>query len=733
MMSSDWILQRIKELLLEGIKSREFQLNKVMKAASQLENEEIHEKFKTLIQNFKLFNSNQKFQQYGHLFTIVKNYIKEFTPIKEEKLELSREKASSFLDKFLDLLILEQFCSECNSTNIQNLYFPTSDDRVVYYCRNCGKNVRVFQKTQFLPIFSLYIQDWTRFTGIEQEERPNNNNVLRFCTNLIKDCFIYYKTNGSIGAFSLFYDILIQNKVSEDSIENEEKLKKVLKNKIEKSLAKKDLYDFLKGKQLFNRLFGTIQGEIENLARLILDLINDSLKSGDYFKIQYAIDNFIKKDKVIIQDLVSKPSFRKQVEKNFYLGLSECLKEGHFVNFENLMEYSSELDVFLDLQKIPKRLEHIKNLMINSIHTLDLGGIIEALRFCNQYNLLEKEKSFQDNSLLTSLRSDQLLMANLRDLFGTVSDGLLLYIEKVMPRDLFDFFMSDTGFFMPYSNKDQIVSTVLSYFNRYSIYGLSVEHLGSLNKFITHYERVLANENGTPQEHQEDLIKIHYRNRTHLISPENIEKNIAKIREQDEYKFYSISMVLLGGLGPQGHGFTYSTPKGELIEICSDIKENEAIIIKYKQFLKQQFLNKLESELKQMNISESMMKTILDYLRSLLDDKELIHYAKKDIILKKVTSFLKKKSKKLANSEELLTELNEKISHAITIILRPIHMVDQFKCRMELVTDDKIKSEDIAKMTSLKEKSHYDVLRERFFFQHVVNLFYKIYVILKKK
>jgi hypothetical protein len=58
-------------------------------------------------------------------------------------------------------------------------------------------------------------------------------------------------------------------------------------------------------------------------------------------------------------------------------------------------------------------------------------------------------------------------------------------------------------------------------------------------------------------------------------------------------------------------------------------------------------------------------------------------------------------------------------------------MEDQFKTRMNLILKDEMKSEDIAKMTSLRQKSHYDVLRERFFFQYIVDWFYKIYIVEK--
>jgi hypothetical protein len=184
-------------------------------------------------------------------------------------------------------------------------------------------------------------------------------------------------------------------------------------------------------------------------------------------------------------------------------------------------------------------------------------------------------------------------------------------------------------------------------------------------------------------------------------------------------------MVLLGGLGPQGLGFTYSTPKGEVIEICSDQRENKAIIIKYKQYLRRKFLIKLDKELTNFGVRTEIKRRVNNYLLEVLNARNLIRYNNKDSILKKIKRFLNDEFQNWDKSE--LIEIINKISNAIIIILREIKLKDQFKTRMDLVANGDIDSEDIAKLTSLKGKSHYDVLRERIFFQYLVDWFYDIY------
>jgi hypothetical protein len=223
----------------------------------------------------------------------------------------------------------------------------------------------------------------------------------------------------------------------------------------------------------------------------------------------------------------------------------------------------------------------------------------------------------------------------------------------------------------------------------------------------------------------------------HLTSPKILHNLSDKVLLKENYKFYNLSMVLLGGIGPQGHGFTYSTPRGEVIEICSDIRENDAIIIKYRQFLKQQFLRRLNEQLK--DFDDELRISILEYLDSIFNNEELIGYYKKEDIMAKLAKHISRFEENIGVNNKF-DSLIQKISDAISIILRPINMVDQFKCRIDLINQDKMKAEDIAKLTSLedkkdesKSKTHYDVLRERLFYQYINDWFYDFYVKMRFK
>jgi hypothetical protein len=131
--------------------------------------------------------------------------------------------------------------------------------------------------------------------------------------------------------------------------------------------------------------------------------------------------------------------------------------------------------------------------------------------------------------------------------------------------------------------------------------------------------------------------------------------------------------------------------------------------------------------MKSSKLERTVIEKVIEYLDNLIKRKEFIDYDKKDILINQIKSFLLRTNYQDSLNSKNYEKILDSISEAISVILRPINMVDQFRLRMNLIREGKLRSEDIAKLTSLREKSHYDVLRERFFFQYIVNWFYEIY------
>lgn len=445
---------------------------------------------------------------------------------------------------------------------------------------------------------------------------------------------------------------------------------------------------------------------------------------------------------------------KEEIEKYYYSLLTRFLKKGNFENFKNIIDHSIKLNIFLDVKKIANRHKIISNLITNCIlsvfresnYQTFLGEQIAILKFCNEYNLFEKTSFLKkDLELIKDIRQDKVIIANLKDIFGIVSDSLIYYLYRLLPRTLYRIFKYSKQFnnSLFIDSLDQDFSFLLKFFNNYSSYNLFIKKIGNVSDFLEEFDKIYGEyKNKTlinnakisfityNYEVDEDIgmyeTNIEKKEKKILVSPENIIKNREKIISPNDYNFYSLAMVLLKGLGPQGHGFLYSTPRGELIEICSDAKESEAIIVKYKQFKKQQFLKKLETQLSNLTIDEEIKNKMVSYLFDILNNNDIVDYSKKKQILDKIKTYLREEKSIHQINELDFQNLIKLISNEITSILRRIKIEDQFKTRMNLVNENKLKSEEVARYTCLEEKSHYDVLRERSFFQNIINQLRKI-------
>ena len=462
-------------------------------------------------------------------------------------------------------------------------------------------------------------------------------------------------------------------------------------------------------------------------------LLIKSLKSGDLSKFIEIFKLRTENKTLNLFESINYEKFKDRIEKSYYSALSKFLASLRFEDFSELFKYSDKLGIFIDVKKIPSRFQIICDLHLDGIQRGLIGRIFDIIRFFNKYNLFERDFTLGELEIIEEIKKDKMLMANLNDLFGKLSNSLIFYACKIIPYDLYLMYVERINYFLNTAQRFELRGTFnLNYLkgwtDHYSMYGLSVANLGDSKSFIKYCKKQYELYKNRETIKNVQLLKIKYHNRIHLVSINNILKNYDKILENEKnYSFYSLSMVLLGGLGPQGHGFTYSTPRGELIEICSDIRENEAIIIKYKQFLKERFLSKMDKELCKKGIDENTVQKLKEYLSDVINDKQKISFFNKDEIVNHIYKFLSKSKESSSRNDSELLDLIREISDAIKIILRPIEMIDQFICRMNLVDESILQSEEIAKLTSLEGKSHYDVLRERFFFQNEVYWFFKDY------
>ncbi|MFW9895231.1 MAG: hypothetical protein ACFFD7_05440 [Candidatus Thorarchaeota archaeon] len=468
-----------------------------------------------------------------------------------------------------------------------------------------------------------------------------------------------------------------------------------------------------------------------------------TLKSADIPKFKILVDQIRKNGQDGIINLKNYDKFRTELEKAYYEAISKTLKsmKDNFTASKEdviiLFKYSDSLGIFIDVSNIDVE-GIISELHIDGLNKGIRSRIIELVRFFNEYNLFERSFTPEEINIIQDIKkNDKLLAVNLKDVFGTVSDSLIFYVCKVMPYDYVIWIRETLK--NPHAHRFIMdPNSLRNWTDGYVIYDLVVRNLGKVEDFIKKVEtKQKINEN------DEEMMLLEFNPRyiintrenriirtfreKHIVYPKNILKNKEEILNEENYNFYSLSMVIFGGLGPEGFGFTYSTPRGEVIEICSDQKETEAIVIKFKQYLKEKFLDKFKKEMKSIGIGFDIRKKVINFLSDIINPRDFISYYNKNAILRKIQDFLLRIDEFQAMDQSKIDAIIEKISVAISIILRSVKLKDQFMARMDLVAKGKLKSEDVSKLTSLRGKSHYDVLRERMFLQNKPKWFFKNY------
>ncbi|MBD3228511.1 MAG: hypothetical protein GF329_10015 [Candidatus Lokiarchaeota archaeon] len=386
------------------------------------------------------------------------------------------------------------------------------------------------------------------------------------------------------------------------------------------------------------------------------------------------------------------------------------------------------------IARISNIIPKISRLLMLNIQIYNINLIFGILRDINEFGLLDEiEFDCKTNEIIASKSQYNLIVDCLTDLFGKPNENFLSYIVKELPNFVINYLRNDSRYFFGESIRvEDNVSLIKDLLDGYTMYGLNIRKIADYEDFLQLYDNrkkssrikgyhilEISKNTEIAGNYPFDFLNFTTFSEVHLIN-DDILARIRKERDSKTYKyeFPIISMIVRGGLGPQGKGFSYLTPYNEICEICSDIKENKAYVLEYKKFLKRQFISELYNLIETWNISKQDKEEIIEFLDMNIQ-LNIIDSSQINYIYNKVDKFFSEFSKK--DSSILINEkFRKKLKDGVRKILLPIELQDQFMLRMDLIKEGNIDETEVAKLVSLGNVSHYDMLAQRFFFQNLV-------------
>lgn len=683
-------------------------------------------------------------------------------------LDTSQEMLWKLIDLILFKLSDFQYCTQCYDWQLVELprfsKFSLKNSKDHYYCTNCQEEVAIFRKFDLFPVFLEYLvnlsEDGTRykkvkknlfkfFGGSHSAESKQHQNVIILFYEIFEDAYEFACKRKNIKQIRVLWNV--GQKLNFQYVFKKFSTASFISDYIVGQIENGDFSDYAICLDLIQKIYEKninpsnkyyLRGGIEkNILK--------SISTCNFATFNHSLEFGIQNDLISEDAVTNSPHFNAACIRGLYY----ALQTSQLDKFETLFDIIQKYQIGLDLHDIPNRNDLLGNLIFHSLNSKRFDQIFSILQFGKNYQLFEQifpkpidqmldpsrstnigkfddDITFDDLTsdhpalLIKSLKNNAHLMENLRELIGydrkSELTKLLEFLYIYFPHKIFDYFEHTFNF---YVDQNEMIDYISDFIDNFTFYGLSIKKIGYTSHFFRFFNKLMDSD---PPFDDVDEIEIEFANRHILISKSNIVNIHARIQERPrKYEFPLLGMVLQGGLGPQGYGFVYFTPRGELVEVCSDSDANQAYIVHFKQFLKDDFIEILESRLKTLNLSLAQKEHLIGILDGRLGENQIIGYTKEEFILHQIRDFLEDEFdfRRLTSQEkhDLFGLLQQKI-HSL---LMPITLVDQYRCRLDLVSRGQVHPGEIAKLTSLGAKSHYDVLIERYFYQTIIQFMRK--------
>ncbi|UYP45540.1 hypothetical protein NEF87_001825 [Candidatus Lokiarchaeum ossiferum] len=673
----------------------------------------------------------------SHNQALLEIIMRVFSEYESMYLDTSEEILWHIIEYLIVKLSDYQYCTECFNWQISEIPRMSKknekEKQKKWFCSSCQNRVTIFPKFELFPDFLEYFirlnSDVSRFKRIKKKlfkkwskglsfNSKKHQHLIILFYELFEDLYSYAKKQSDIKGIYKIWSI--GQKFNFISLFKEDPAYVFVADHLVKQIERADFSDYSMCLDYVGKMAPPGKYSIQDflLKGGIEKNIVRAVSTCELDKFQHSFNFGVNNGLIQHEEFLSSPHFNAACSR----GLFFALKNSHFDKFEDLVDLIHFYGINTPASGISNRYRLMGEIFINSIRMQRLDRTFSILKFGLKHKLYNHPSSKERLQQIKSLKRNKQLIQCLKNLMdiknGVNLNEMLNFIYYYLPPKIFEYF---TDLFEFITDEDELINYMNDFVDNFTLYGLSLKKIGTTSHFMKNIKKILS----TKILYQ-DEVEILYSKRTILLSRSNLYELRRRIHsKQRNYEFLMLGMVMKGGLGPQGFGFVYLTPRGEMVEICSDSKANDAYIVHFKQFLKTDFINELEAKIRTLSLTIYQRERLLEILEGKLGYSQLIGYKKEQFILHQVKDFLEDEFDFKRITSDEISKLFHSLENKIHAILSPVSLVDQYRCRLDLVTQGKVSPGDIAKLTSLGEKSHFDLLQERYFYQSILQVYKK--------